>query len=83
MTTTLSQTTPIARKEHTCIWCREKILKGEKYNRWTGIFDGDFQSNAMHLECQRAFNEQSRIYGYISCDGFEPYSFKRGSMEGK
>ena len=32
------------------------ILKGEKYSRWTGIHDGAFQSNAMHIECADAFS---------------------------
>lgn len=49
----LSLTEPIARKQHRCQWCRERILPGEKYVRYTGIYDG-FQSTAMHPECFEA-----------------------------
>ena len=37
--TQLSQFYPIARKEHICIWCGEKIKKREKYYCYSGISD--------------------------------------------
>lgn len=40
----------IARKEHVCTWCCEKILVGETYERWVSI-DDSANTNKMHLEC--------------------------------
>lgn len=72
----LSQTESIARKEHDCIWCREKIQVGEKYSKQTGVFEGDFQANKFHPECL----EVSFIYCKHEPE-FEPHGYKRGSME--
>ena len=49
-------TFPTARKEHRCNYCFGPIPAGETYSRWTGVFDGEFQSNAMHLECDKQYN---------------------------
>lgn len=76
----LSQSYPIARKEHVCEWCGEKIEKGEKYYRYTGIYDGDFQNTPLHLECQTAADKYLKENW---CDEYMPYSFKRGSVEEK
>ena len=66
--TTLAQTTPTARKPHRCDWCGEMILKGEKYSRWTGVYEGDFVSSVMHVECQdayfKAWSEDDEGYEY-------------------
>ena len=40
-----------ARKEHSCIYCRKIIAKGEEYSRETGIFDGDFNDYCLCLRC--------------------------------
>lgn len=56
----------IARKEHQCDWCRQKINKGEKYNYQTFIFDGDFCQWHSHLTCHRVV---SAIWDY--CDPYE------------
>jgi hypothetical protein len=69
-----------AKKKHQCIWCGEKILPGEKYERQVGIYYGDFQYNKWHLECRDAWHKASREY--FDIDGeFQPYSNKRGSAE--
>ena len=47
----LSNTTPKAKKEHKCIWCSDKILIGERYNREKSVWDGNMQNHAWHLEC--------------------------------
>lgn len=47
----LSTEMPVARKDHRCRLCGEKILKGEVYQRENGLFEGDFQSIKMHPEC--------------------------------
>lgn len=48
-------THPTARKQYQCEYCFGPIPKGEKHSRWSGMFDGEFQSNRMHLECEADF----------------------------
>ena len=48
---TLKETRPVANKEHTCNWCGGKIVKGEKYNRQTILFDGRIYDWVSHLDC--------------------------------
>lgn len=43
--------TPIARKEHTCNFCNQKIQKGEKYNRHGLVYDGAAYSWKSHIHC--------------------------------
>ena len=69
---------PVARKKYLCFWCVEDILPGEKYLREVGTFEGEFQSLAYHLECEKA----SEKWG--SQNPGEPYGegeFKRGSTD--
>ena len=47
---TLKETMPVANKEHTCNWCGGKIVKGEKYNRQTILFDGRIYDWVSHLD---------------------------------
>lgn len=49
--TLLSESFPVARKQHRCIWCGESILPGEKYRDERSIFDGEFQYHKWHPEC--------------------------------
>ena len=67
----------VARKAHKCIWCGEQIDRGTTYRRQTGKFDGDFQSNAWHLDCLDVVDE---VLEYAD-DSFEPYTYQRGSTE--
>lgn len=76
--TTLSETTPVARKEHKCDWCGEEILIGEKYHRWTGIFESDFGDTKMHLVCNEAYHKSD----FCSDEGFRFYEQKKGQVEG-
>lgn len=68
-------TRPVAKKPHKCIWCGETIEAKTQYVRWTGVFEGDFQSNAYHPECHAAAATERDFWE----DGFEPYSFARGT----
>jgi hypothetical protein len=43
-----------AAKRYCCAWCGQHILKGEVYNRQSGVYDGDFQCNHWHPECWEA-----------------------------
>jgi hypothetical protein len=64
MTLILSDSDPIARRDHRCIWCGETIVKGEKYHKQSGRFDGDFYVNKLHAECQSAMSELCNIDRY-------------------
>lgn len=52
--TLLSESFPVARKQHRCIWCGEAILPGEKYRSERSVFEGDMQNHKWHLECDEA-----------------------------
>lgn len=52
---------PVARKEHTCHWCGESILRGEQYRRYSAIFDGEFQDTKMHKECYAAMLDDEGV----------------------
>lgn len=56
-----------ARKPYGCVWCGERIEAGEMYHRYTGSFDGEFQSNPCHLECKDAMDKSDQQY---LMDGF-------------
>lgn len=73
---TLRDSNPTAAKDHICIWCGEAINKGDKYFRQTGIFDGDFQSNAWHPECF----DDGLVHDIE--DGFVPYENERPKSVG-
>ena len=40
-----------ARKEHTCDYCGEKILPGQRYEHYTGKFDGEIYVWKAHEAC--------------------------------
>jgi len=55
------------RKDHWCEWCEQRILSGEKAQYRVYIFDGDFNSGHMHLECFEAMNDSDQralAYGW-------------------
>lgn len=43
-----------ARKHHTCLWCKERIEKGEKYILIEFAEDDTHYRNRMHIECSEA-----------------------------
>jgi len=43
---------PKARREHQCEECCMKILKGEKYCRFSGKYDGDFFDFKICARCE-------------------------------
>ena len=70
----------LARKEHLCSWCGEKIEKGLVYRSRAGVFDREFQANREHAECAKAmesYDWNENDYGYM------PHSYKRGTIEQK
>jgi len=52
-----SKTNPIANKEHKCDECNRKIQVGEKYERYTGKFEGEIFTNKTCTDCLSLRNE--------------------------
>jgi hypothetical protein len=50
-------TKPVARKQHRCTGCAHPIVAGEQYERQTGVFDGEWFCNTLHLECADTLRE--------------------------
>ena len=48
----LKEATPVARKEHKCMFCYCTINKGQKYFRQTNVVDGIVGDWVCHQECQ-------------------------------
>jgi hypothetical protein len=45
--------TPTARKPHKCCECRGLITPGEKYHRFSGIWDGEADTYKTCADCQK------------------------------
>jgi len=52
-------TNPIARKDHICVGCYTRIVKGEVYNHQTGVYDGRWFANKLHQECADSLSSDS------------------------
>ena len=74
--TLLSVSEPTARKQHKCIWCGQPIEVGEKHRHERSIYDGQFQDQRWHPECDDAFAEELRYEGGHELE-FEPYGNQR------
>ena len=61
----ISTTYPIAREEHFCSWCYEKINKGEKYVYDFAKCDGDIQVLKFHNECWEALKKSNFYDEYM------------------
>lgn len=72
----LSESHPVARKEHKCIWCGQPISVGEKHRRERSIYDGKFQDQRWHFECDEAFKAEIHYEGCYELE-FEPYGNER------
>lgn len=40
-----------ARKPHTCIWCWQRVERGDVYYREASVYDGRHQNFAWHWDC--------------------------------
>jgi hypothetical protein len=67
--------TPKARKEYRCGWCGQKIEVGLKHFSRAYVWNGDFNTDRMHLECKDAMDRSDT--GMLS-EGWSPGSFARG-----
>lgn len=59
----ISSRKPIARKEYCCNYCRDKIEKGQRYQRSFWKDGGIAYEWISHLECQFIVNELWDYYG--------------------
>lgn len=64
-----------ARKIHKCEFCEKKIQKGETYSYESGVFDGDFFSRKLCLECNNMLTQfcKENGYGEFSWDWIEDW----------
>jgi hypothetical protein len=63
---------------HTCVWCGEKIDSKQPAINRAYIFEGDFNCDYLHPECNNALVNTPNLE-----DGFGIGQFKRGSSEQK
>lgn len=77
MNTLFDSSVRIARKKYRCIWCGERIQKGDNYVRETGVNDGDFFAQKYHPECKTRFLEVADANGDGGWMEFEAYGEQR------
>lgn len=63
---------PKARKAHRCAWCGEEIPKDEKYTRYVGMWEDEFQNWAMHTECFADSDNEDTTDGFTLYDHARP-----------
>lgn len=67
----------VGRDWHRCSWCDGRIEKGEKQRYRAYVFQGEFTTDRMHLDCEVAMKKSSRE---SLEDGWMPGEFKRGEV---
>lgn len=76
--TEIRTATVTVRKRHSCEWCAEQILPGERAFYRAYVFEGDFNQGRMHPECEKA------MHTVPNCDlrdGWMAGDYKRGTAE--
>lgn len=56
----LSETNPVARRPHRCIWCGQAIPKGERHQHIILKYFGDLQNQRWHFECAKKADQMRR-----------------------
>jgi hypothetical protein len=64
-----STTTPVARKEHTCDWCLQKIHIGEAYNKQTIFDNGSAYTWKNHRHCAELASRLKMFEAFDYGDG--------------
>ncbi len=67
----------VARKQHSCTNCGQKILIGEVYCNWKSV-DNTWFTSKMHPECFNSLAEENEYYGSFE---YMPYSGERPERE--
>lgn len=77
MCTCITDRRRTARKEHRCLCCNQKILKGEVYHNRVGVEHGEgWVSMKMHTECEKA----TRGWGDDDWEVFSPGEMERPTL---
>jgi len=76
----VGSTTRKARKPHDCYWCREKIMKGTRYDRWCCIYDGQPGEIKVHQECHEAWQKGMEEDHHQYSEDVEPNEHMRGCL---
>lgn len=63
-----------ARKEHCCEWCNEAIVKGARYQNFTGKDDTGVYHFKSHLICQFVADQLTSKYA-VYPDGMDGYDY--------
>ena len=77
--TELSTKAVKVRKPRNCAWCGQHINAGEMAQYRAYVFDGDFQSDHMHPECNQAMHDYPGQSDLL--DGWTPGDFERPVLE--
>jgi hypothetical protein len=77
--TLLSESHPVARKAHKCIWCGQPIAIGEKHRHERSIYEGQFQDQRWHPECDETFKAEICHDGGHELE-FVPYGNERPAL---
>lgn len=72
-------TTPVARKAHVCLWCAEKIEKGEKYALERCVNDDYHYRNKYHIDCWMVMGASDDVYLEDWYDESCMWKHKRGT----
>lgn len=62
-----------ARKAHSCEWCATAIEVGEEHEYWSGVYDGEFSQQRMHLDCFIAAQKSQDDYLQEYCGETWPH----------
>lgn len=65
-----SSTHPIARKEHTCCECRGTIKPGERYYKFTGVWDAEWSTYKTCSDCEEIRDECDEGFCADECTPF-------------
>lgn len=71
-----------ARKNHTCTWCGQRILKGSSYVKWfyaDGRYSLDNSETKCHPECKDAWDKLQAIDPWLA-ENIEFGSWPRGRL---
>ena len=74
----LRNTTILAKKDHSCEWCFDRIHSGETCRYRVYKFDGDFRVGYLHIECYEAMLKSD--LELLAC-GWDAGEFKRGEVQ--